>query len=116
MLPPENAKLHDVYLFLFDDFLLITKIKRNKKVLPISDLLHILILLISLLHSLFLPLQKSTGPEQSPHRPPQNQELDQLLKEGCTFTVLDQPISLDRLQLRSVDQLNAAGGEGSTPA
>lgn len=78
----ENAKLHDVYLFLFDDFLLITKIKRNKK--------------------------KSTGPEQNPLRLPQNQELDQLLKEGCTFTVLDQPISLDRLQLRSVDQLNAA--------
>ncbi|XP_029552602.1 pleckstrin homology domain-containing family G member 7 [Salmo trutta] len=78
----ENAKLHDVYLFLFDEFLLITKIKRNKK--------------------------KSTGPEQNPLRLPQNQELDQLLKEGCTFTVLDQPISLDRLQLRSVDQLNAA--------
>ncbi|XP_041694013.1 pleckstrin homology domain-containing family G member 7 isoform X1 [Coregonus clupeaformis] len=78
----ENGKLHDVYLFLFDEFLLITKIKRNKK--------------------------KSTGPEQSPLRPPQNQELDQLLKEGCTFTVLDQPISLDRLQLKNVDQLNAA--------
>lgn len=28
----ENAKLIDVYLFLFDEFLLITKIKRNKKV------------------------------------------------------------------------------------
>ncbi|KAK6320036.1 hypothetical protein J4Q44_G00091430 [Coregonus suidteri] len=78
----ENAKLHDVYLFLFDEFLLITKIKRNKK--------------------------KSTGPEQNPLRLPQNQEFDQLLKEGCTFTVLDQPVSLDRLQLKSVDQLNAA--------
>ncbi|CDQ95949.1 unnamed protein product, partial [Oncorhynchus mykiss] len=85
----ENGKLQNVYLFLFDEFLLITKIKRNKK--------------------------KSTGPEQSPHRPPQNQELDQLLKEGCTFTVLDQPVSLDRLQLKNIDQLNAAGGEGSTP-
>lgn len=29
---PENAKLIDVYVFLFDEFLLITKIKRNKKV------------------------------------------------------------------------------------
>lgn len=31
-LSPENTKLVDVYLFLFDEFLLITKIKRNKKV------------------------------------------------------------------------------------
>ena len=29
---PENTKMVDVYLFLFDEFLLITKIKRNKKV------------------------------------------------------------------------------------
>ncbi|XP_061138596.1 pleckstrin homology domain-containing family G member 7-like [Syngnathus typhle] len=64
----ENTKQIDVYLFLFDEFLLITKIKRNKK----------------------------------------NLELDQLLKEGCTFTVLDQPISLDRLRLRNIDQLNAS--------
>lgn len=28
----ENSKLNDVYLFLFDEFLLITKVKRNKKV------------------------------------------------------------------------------------
>lgn len=28
----ENAKLNDVYMFLFDEFLLITKVKRNKKV------------------------------------------------------------------------------------
>uniref|UniRef100_A0A668A309 Pleckstrin homology domain containing, family G (with RhoGef domain) member 7 n=1 Tax=Myripristis murdjan TaxID=586833 RepID=A0A668A309_9TELE len=68
MVLTENAKLIDVYLFLFDEFLLITKIKRNKK----------------------------------------NLELDQLLKEGCTFTVLDQPMSLDRLQLRNIDQLNAS--------
>ncbi|KAK2842103.1 hypothetical protein Q5P01_012303 [Channa striata] len=78
----ENAKLIDVCLFLFDEFLLITKIKRNKK--------------------------RSIGPEQNPLRLPQNLELDQLLKEGCTFTVLDQPISLDRLQLRNIDQLNAS--------
>ncbi|XP_023125733.1 pleckstrin homology domain-containing family G member 7 [Amphiprion ocellaris] len=78
----ENTKLIDVYLFLFDEFLLITKIKRNKK--------------------------RSIGPDQNPLRPPQNLELDQLLKEGCTFTVIDQPVSLDRLQLRNIDQLNAS--------
>ncbi|XP_054633116.1 pleckstrin homology domain-containing family G member 7 [Dunckerocampus dactyliophorus] len=78
----ENTKLLDVYLFLFDEFLLITKIKRNKK--------------------------RSIGPEQNPLKLPQNLELEQLLKEGCTFTVLDQPISLDRLQLRNIDQLNAS--------
>ncbi|KAM6960952.1 pleckstrin homology domain-containing family G member 7 [Aplochiton taeniatus] len=78
----EGAKLHDVYLFLFDEFLLITKIKRNKK--------------------------RSIGPEPNPLRPPQNQELDQLLKEGYTFRVLDQPVSLDRLQLKNIDQLNAS--------
>ncbi|XP_039665519.1 pleckstrin homology domain-containing family G member 7 isoform X1 [Perca fluviatilis] len=77
-----NTKLNDVYLFLFDEFLLITKIKRNKK--------------------------RSIGPEQNPLRMPQNLELDHLLKEGCTFTVLDQPVSLDRLQLKNIDQLNAS--------
>ncbi|XP_029010721.1 pleckstrin homology domain-containing family G member 7 isoform X2 [Betta splendens] len=80
----ENAKLIDVFLFLFDEFLLITKIKRNKK--------------------------RSIGPEQNSLRLPQklDLELDQLLKEGCTFTVLDQPVSLDRLQLKNIDQLNAS--------
>uniref|UniRef100_A0A1A8F7V9 Pleckstrin homology domain containing, family G (With RhoGef domain) member 7 n=1 Tax=Nothobranchius korthausae TaxID=1143690 RepID=A0A1A8F7V9_9TELE len=78
----ENTKQIDVYLFLFDEFLLITKIKRNKK--------------------------RSVSSEQNTLRLQQNQELDQLLKEGCTFTVLDQPISLDRLQLRNIDQLNAS--------
>ncbi|XP_041852386.1 pleckstrin homology domain-containing family G member 7 isoform X2 [Melanotaenia boesemani] len=78
----ENTKLIDVYLFLFDEFLLITKMKRNKK--------------------------RSIGPEQNPLRLQQNLELDQLLKEGCTFTVLDQPVSLDRLQLKNIDQLNAS--------
>ncbi|KAJ8002998.1 hypothetical protein DPEC_G00164800 [Dallia pectoralis] len=77
----ENAKMRDVYLFLFEEFLLITKIKRSKK--------------------------KSIGSEQTSLRPPQNQELDQLLKEGCTFTIMDQPVSLDRLLLKNIDQLNA---------
>lgn len=82
MVLTENTKLIDVYLFLFDEFLLITRTKRNKK--------------------------RSIGPEQNPLRMPQSQELDQLLKDGCTFTVLDQPISLDRLQLKNIDQLNAS--------
>ncbi|XP_053282954.1 pleckstrin homology domain-containing family G member 7 [Pleuronectes platessa] len=78
----ENTKPVDVYVFLFDEFLLITKIKRNKK--------------------------RLMGPDQNPLRLPQNLELDQLLKEGCTFTILDQPVSLDRLQLKNIDQLNAS--------
>uniref|UniRef100_A0A8C9TF19 Pleckstrin homology domain containing, family G (with RhoGef domain) member 7 n=2 Tax=Scleropages formosus TaxID=113540 RepID=A0A8C9TF19_SCLFO len=78
----ENSKLREVCLFLFEEFLLITKVKRGKK--------------------------RTLGSEQSGMRPPHVQELHTLLQEGCTFTVLDQPISLDRLQLRNVDQLNAA--------
>ncbi|KAG7333311.1 hypothetical protein KOW79_003446 [Hemibagrus wyckioides] len=77
----ENSKLNDVYLFLFDEFLLITKVKRNKK--------------------------KSVAGEVYPVRSAAGQELEQLLQEGCSFTVLDQPISLDRMQLRNIDQLNA---------
>ncbi|XP_026886553.2 pleckstrin homology domain-containing family G member 7 isoform X2 [Electrophorus electricus] len=78
----ENTKLQEVYLFLFDEFLLITKIKRKKK-------------------------QKPMGPEQSALHPAATPELAHLLQEGCSFIVLDQPISLDRLQLRNIDQLNA---------
>lgn len=44
-----------------------------------------------------------------PVRSGPGQELEPLLQEGCTFTVLDQPLSLDRLQLKNVDQLNATG-------
>ncbi|XP_066541016.1 pleckstrin homology domain-containing family G member 7 [Hoplias malabaricus] len=78
----ENAKLNEVYMLLFDEFLLITKIKRSKK--------------------------KSGGVETHNLRPAVGQELEQLLQDGCSFTVLDQPISLDRLQLRNIDQINAA--------
>ncbi|KAJ8374034.1 hypothetical protein SKAU_G00046140 [Synaphobranchus kaupii] len=77
----ENGKQQDVYLFLFDEFLLITRMKRSKK------------------------SQKAGGSEQSaPHAA---EELQALLREGCVFTVLDQPLSLDRVQLRNIDQLNA---------
>ena len=57
------------------------------------------------------PVQRSIGPEQNPLKMPQHLELDQLLKEGCTFTVLDQPVSLDRLQLKNIDQLNASSNK-----
>ncbi|XP_051953751.1 pleckstrin homology domain-containing family G member 7 isoform X2 [Xyrauchen texanus] len=77
----ENTKLQDVYLFLFDEFLLITKIKRSKK--------------------------KSNVVESNPLHLAMGQELEVLMQEGCSFTVLDQPISLDRLQLKNIDQLNA---------
>ncbi|KTG38576.1 hypothetical protein cypCar_00012058 [Cyprinus carpio] len=77
----ENAKMHEVYLFLFDEFLLITKIKRSKK--------------------------RSGVVELNPLRSVAGQELDLLLQESCSFIVLDQPISLDRLQLKNIDQLNA---------
>lgn len=42
-------------------------------------------------------------------RPVVGQEVEILLQDGCSFTVLDQPISLDRLQLKNIDQLNATG-------
>uniref|UniRef100_A0AAV2L567 PH domain-containing protein n=1 Tax=Knipowitschia caucasica TaxID=637954 RepID=A0AAV2L567_KNICA len=84
LLLTENTKLLDVYLFLFDEFLLITKIKRNKK--------------------------RSAGPDQNPLRLPQNQELEQLLKENCSFTVVDQPLSLDRVQVKNIHQLNTTSG------
>ncbi|TRY92267.1 hypothetical protein DNTS_007053 [Danionella cerebrum] len=72
----ENTKLQEVYLFLFDEFLLITKIKRSKKKLGLQD------------SSVTL-------------------DLELLLQDGCTFTVLEQPIPLDRLVLKNIDQLNA---------
>ncbi|XP_023664724.2 pleckstrin homology domain-containing family G member 7 isoform X1 [Paramormyrops kingsleyae] len=75
----EQSKVREVHLFLFEEFLLITKVKRNKK--------H----------------QRPIGLDSNPLRPALSQEL----QDGCTFMVLDQPISLDRLQLRNVDQLNA---------
>lgn len=62
---------------------------------------------------LWFSAQRSTSSEQNSLRLQQNLELDQLLKEGCTFTVLDQPISLDRLQLKNIDQLNASSKHDS---
>lgn len=41
LLHTENAKMHEVYLFLFDEFLLITKIKRSKKVRLLISFKHV---------------------------------------------------------------------------
>ncbi|KGL75871.1 Pleckstrin homology domain-containing family G member 7, partial [Tinamus guttatus] len=78
----ESTRLLDVYLFLFDDFLLITKIKRNKKKHGASDTSSI------------------------PACPSLTLELQLLVREGGFCTVLDQPIPLDRLFLRNVDPLH----------
>ncbi|OCT88840.1 pleckstrin homology domain-containing family G member 5 [Xenopus laevis] len=75
----ESTRLLDVYLFLFDDFLLITKIKRNKR--------------------------KSTNLEINQY-PSLHPELQGVTKEGGYCKVLDQPIPLDRLSLKTVDQFH----------
>ncbi|KAM8801036.1 pleckstrin homology domain-containing family G member 7 isoform 3-T3 [Rhynchonycteris naso] len=73
----ESARFLDVYLFLFDDFLLVTKTKRNKKKVGGSD--------TGVMCPLLTP------------------ELQTVIKEGGSCTVLDQPIPLDRLAVRSLD-------------
>ncbi|XP_064512970.1 pleckstrin homology domain-containing family G member 7 [Pseudopipra pipra] len=75
----ESTRLLDVYLFLFDDFLLITKTKRNKKKYGGSD--------TSLI---------SVCPSLTP-------ELQSFIREGGFCTVLDQPIPLDRLILKNIE-------------
>ncbi|KAM6092967.1 pleckstrin homology domain-containing family G member 7 isoform 2-T3 [Theristicus caerulescens] len=78
----ESTRLLDVYLFLFDDFLLITKIKRNKKKYGGSD-------------TSLIPVCPSLTPE-----------LQSFIREGGFCTVLDQPIPLDRLVLKNVDPVH----------
>ncbi|XP_014377006.1 pleckstrin homology domain-containing family G member 7 isoform X2 [Alligator sinensis] len=75
----ESTRFLDVYLFLFDDFLLITKMKRNKKKYGGSD----------------------TG--LIPVCPSLTLELQLFIKEGGFCIVLDQPIPLDRLVLKNID-------------
>ncbi|NXK32299.1 PKHG7 protein, partial [Piprites chloris] len=75
----ESTRLLDVYLFLFDDFLLITKIKRNKKKYGGSDTSSI-------------PVCPSLSPE-----------LQSFVRDGGFCTVLDQPIPLDRLTLKNIE-------------
>ncbi|KAK2544311.1 Plekhg7 [Columba livia] len=79
----ENIRLLDVYLFLFDDLLLITKMKRNKKKYGGSD----------------------TG--LVPVCPCLTPELQSFIREGGFCTVLDQPIPLDRLILKNVDPVHS---------
>ncbi|KAM4881860.1 pleckstrin homology domain-containing family G member 7 [Thomomys bottae] len=78
----ENTRFLDAYLFLFDDFLLVTKIKRSKKKLGGTD------------SSLICP---SLTPE-----------LQTVIKEGSSCMVLDQPIPLDRLVLKRIDPLHVS--------
>ncbi|KAM6144525.1 pleckstrin homology domain-containing family G member 7 [Phoenicopterus ruber ruber] len=78
----ESTRLLDVYLFLFDDFLLITKIKRNRKKYGGSD-------------TGLVPVCPSLTPE-----------LQSFIREGGFCTVLDQPIPLDRLMLKNVDPVH----------
>ncbi|KAM4839728.1 pleckstrin homology domain-containing family G member 7 [Urocitellus parryii] len=78
----ESTRFLDVYLFLFDDFLLITKTKRSKKKLGSADT-------GLLCPSLTLELQT-------------------VIKEGGSCIVLDQPIPLDRLVVKSIDPLHVS--------
>ncbi|KFP25754.1 Pleckstrin homology domain-containing family G member 7, partial [Colius striatus] len=77
----ESTRLLDVYLFLFNDFLLITKIKRNKKKYGCSD-------------TGLIPVCPSLTPE-----------LQSFIRDGGLCTVLDQPIPLDRLILKNIDPI-----------
>ncbi|NXA13308.1 PKHG7 protein, partial [Sapayoa aenigma] len=78
----ESTRLLDVYLFLFNDFLLITKMKRNKKKYAGSD-------------TSLIPVCPSLTPE-----------LQSFIREGGFCTVLDQPIPLDRLILKNIEHIH----------
>ncbi|XP_004700454.2 pleckstrin homology domain-containing family G member 7 [Echinops telfairi] len=78
----ESTRFLDVYLFLFDDFLLVTKTKRNKK--------------------------KFGGLDPGLMCPSLTPDLQTVIKEGGSCTVLDQPIPLDRLVLKNIDPLHVS--------
>nr|XP_023423460.1 pleckstrin homology domain-containing family G member 7 isoform X2 [Cavia porcellus] len=78
----ESTRFLDVYLFLFDDFLLVTKTKRNRK--------------------------KPGGSDTGLLCPSLTPELQTIIKEGGSCTVLDQPIPLDRLVVKSIDPLHVS--------
>ncbi|NXH84330.1 PKHG7 protein, partial [Edolisoma coerulescens] len=86
----ESTRLLDVYLFLFDDFLLITKIKHN------------------LLTNFIFYSQKYGGSDTSliPVCPSLTPELQSFIREGGFCTVLDQPIPLDRLILKNTEPVH----------
>ncbi|XP_021029153.1 pleckstrin homology domain-containing family G member 7 [Mus caroli] len=71
----ENTRFLDVYLFLFDDFLLITKIRHNKKI------------------------QKLRGLDTCLMCPSLTPDLQAIVKS----TMLDQPIPLDKQIVKSID-------------
>ncbi|XP_078276324.1 pleckstrin homology domain-containing family G member 7 isoform X2 [Rhinoraja longicauda] len=76
------TKLLDVHLFLFDDLLLITKIKHVKKKAAVDS-----------------------GPRNSSPIP----ELQAVGRDGVVCSVLEQPIPLDRLTLKNIDPFHSAG-------
>ncbi|XP_049740014.1 pleckstrin homology domain-containing family G member 7 isoform X1 [Elephas maximus indicus] len=78
----ESTRFLDVYLFLFDDFLLVTKTKRNKK--------------------------KSGNSDAGLMCPSLTAELQTVIKEGGSCTVVDQPIPLDRLVVKNIDPLHVS--------
>ncbi|XP_072097748.1 pleckstrin homology domain-containing family G member 7 isoform X1 [Mobula birostris] len=77
------TKFLDVHLFLFDDLLLITKIKNAKKKAAALD----------------------TGFRNSSSSP----ELQAIVRDGAVCCVLEQPIPLDRLTLKNIDPFHSAG-------
>uniref|UniRef100_F7C6M3 Pleckstrin homology and RhoGEF domain containing G7 n=2 Tax=Ornithorhynchus anatinus TaxID=9258 RepID=F7C6M3_ORNAN len=79
----ESTRFLDVYLFLFDDFLLVTKIKRNKK--------------------------KPLGSDLGLKYPSLSPELQAVIKEGGICTVIDQPIPLDRLVVKDIEPAHVSG-------
>ncbi|XP_041059229.1 pleckstrin homology domain-containing family G member 7 isoform X2 [Carcharodon carcharias] len=78
-----TTKSLDVHLFLFDDLLLITKVKNAKK----------------------KPGALDTGLRS----PSPNPELHGMGRDGTVCSVLDQPIALDRLVLKNIDPFHSAG-------
>ncbi|XP_072418441.1 pleckstrin homology domain-containing family G member 7 isoform X2 [Chiloscyllium punctatum] len=77
------TKLLDVHLFLFDDLLLITKVKNAKK--------------------------KPGALDTGVRIPPPNPDILGMGRDGTVCSILDQPIPLDRLVLKNIDPLNSAG-------
>ncbi|XP_048466347.1 pleckstrin homology domain-containing family G member 7 isoform X2 [Rhincodon typus] len=77
------TKLLDVYLFLFDDLLLITQVKNAKK--------------------------KPGAIDTGVRSPMPNPDFLGMGRDGTACSVVDQPIPLDRLVLKNIDPLNSAG-------
>ncbi|XP_060100553.1 pleckstrin homology domain-containing family G member 7 [Heteronotia binoei] len=81
----EHTRFIDVHLFLFDDLLLITKLNRHKKKSLSSNMS-------------LIPVSPFFTPE-----------LQSLLEEGGSCTVLNQPIPLDRLIVKNIDSVHVTG-------